>query len=149
MNAESLSFRDARFDVVYSFGVLHHLTNTDNAVQEIRRVLKSDGRAIIRVNTKGWWYYLRIILWQGILQGKLFRMPKQEVINQNTTIAQASPLVKYYSRKQVCRLFSSFIILRIERNYLGGTFAVLPYWLGEGLLAKLCGNHWMIEVEKK
>ena len=149
MNAENLSFPDASFDVVYSFGVLHHLANTDKAVQEIQRVLKRHGRAIIRVNAKGWWYYLRIIFWQGILQGKLFYLPKQEMINKNTTIADASPLVKYYSKKQVRQLFSSLVILRIKRNYLGGTFAVLPYWLGEDLLAKLCGNHWMIEVEKK
>ncbi len=148
MNAENLSFADESFDIVYSFGVLHHLTNTEQAVQEIQRVMKSGGRAFIRVNAKGWWYYLRIMLWQGIIQGKLFRMPKQEVINRNTTIAKESPLVKYYSQKEVRQLCSPLTILRIQRNYLGGTFAFLPYWLSEGVLAKLCGNHWMIELKK-
>jgi|SRR3989338_2141510 len=148
MDAEKLSFADECFEVVYSFGVLHHLENTAKAIQEIHRVLKPNGHAFIRVNAKGWWYYLRIMLWQGIIRRKLFHLPKQEVINQNTTIAGASPLVKYYSKREVRELFRLFTTLRIERNYLGGKFAFLPYWLGERILAKIAGNHWMVEIAK-
>ncbi len=149
MDAEELLFPNESFEVVYSFGVLHHVLNTEKAVGEIQRVLQKNGKAFIRVNAKGWWYYIRILLWQGVLKRKLFHMAKQEVLNQNTTIAQASPLVKYYSKKEVCGLFNSFKIVRLQRNYLGGSFSFLPYWLGEGILAKIGGNHWMIELEKR
>jgi len=46
-DAESLDFADNSFDLVYSHGVLHHTPDTARAVQEIHRVLKPEGRAIV------------------------------------------------------------------------------------------------------
>jgi len=39
-DAEQLPFPDDRFDVVYSWGVLHHTPDTQRAVDEVRRVLR-------------------------------------------------------------------------------------------------------------
>ena len=46
-DAENLPFDDASFDVVYSFGVLHHTPNTQKAIDEVYRVLKPGGKIII------------------------------------------------------------------------------------------------------
>jgi len=46
-DAENLPFEGNTFDVVYSFGVLHHTPNTQRAINEIYRVLKPSGRFII------------------------------------------------------------------------------------------------------
>jgi ubiquinone/menaquinone biosynthesis C-methylase UbiE len=46
-DATSLDFPDATFDVVYSFGVLHHIPDADKAVAEIRRVLKPGGELLV------------------------------------------------------------------------------------------------------
>jgi len=46
-DAERLGFPDASFDVVYSHGVLHHTPDTQQAINEIHRVLKPSGRAIV------------------------------------------------------------------------------------------------------
>jgi SAM-dependent methyltransferase len=40
-------FQDHGFDVVYSFGVLHHIPDVDFAVKEIHRVLKPGGSLLI------------------------------------------------------------------------------------------------------
>ena len=44
-----LPFRDASFDAVYSMGTIEHFDETAQAVDEISRVLKPGGRAIIGV----------------------------------------------------------------------------------------------------
>jgi len=46
-DAENLEFADDSFDLVYSHGVLHHTPETQKAIDEIHRVLKPGGRALI------------------------------------------------------------------------------------------------------
>ena len=49
MDATAMRFADATFDVVYSFGVLHHIPDAERALAEIHRVLKSDGLLLFMV----------------------------------------------------------------------------------------------------
>lgn len=46
-DAESLPFPEARFDLAYSWGVLHHTPDTARALAEVRRVLVPGGRACV------------------------------------------------------------------------------------------------------
>ena len=46
-NAVSLDFPDSTFDVVYSFGVLHHIPEVEQAAAEIHRVLKPGGELLV------------------------------------------------------------------------------------------------------
>jgi SAM-dependent methyltransferase len=46
-DATSLDFPDGAFDVVYAFGVLHHIPDAERAVAEIRRVLKPGGELLV------------------------------------------------------------------------------------------------------
>lgn len=48
-DAENLAFRDDAFDVVYSWGVLHHSPDTPGAIREVRRVLRPGGVARVMV----------------------------------------------------------------------------------------------------
>ena len=56
-DAENLEFPDQSFDVVYSHGVLHHTPDIEAAVQEIHRVLKPGGRAIVMLYHRGSYNY--------------------------------------------------------------------------------------------
>jgi len=61
-NAEHLSFPDESFDWVFSHGVLHHTPNPQVALNEVYRVLKPGGRAIIMLYHKhSFNYFLRIM----------------------------------------------------------------------------------------
>lgn len=63
-NAEALNFPNETFDWVYSHGVLHHTPNPQRAVDEVWRVLKPNGRAIIMLYHKhSFNYCVRIMLY--------------------------------------------------------------------------------------
>jgi SAM-dependent methyltransferase len=48
-DAESLPFPEATFDLVYSWGVLHHTPDTEEAFRQVHRVLRSGGEARIMI----------------------------------------------------------------------------------------------------
>lgn len=52
MDAEALSFDDDFFDMVYSWGVLHHTPDTAKAIDEVYRVVKPDGEVRIMMYHK-------------------------------------------------------------------------------------------------
>lgn len=66
-NAENLRFPDASFDIVYSHGVLHHTPNTQRAIDEVHRVLKPGGRAIVMLyHKRSFNYYVRIMTYMRL-----------------------------------------------------------------------------------
>jgi SAM-dependent methyltransferase len=48
-DVRALPFRDASFDAIYSMGTIEHFDETERAVEEMARVLRPGGRAIVGV----------------------------------------------------------------------------------------------------
>jgi 2-polyprenyl-3-methyl-5-hydroxy-6-metoxy-1,4-benzoquinol methylase len=72
MDAEKMAFGRAKFDYVFSWGVLHHTKNMDTALAEVNRILKPGGKGLIMVYHKNSVvYYLHGLYWL-LLKGKLF-----------------------------------------------------------------------------
>ena len=46
-SAESLSFEDANFDIIFSVNTIHHLSNPLRAVEELLRVIKPGGKIVL------------------------------------------------------------------------------------------------------
>ncbi len=68
-NAERLDFADESFDVVYSYGVLHHTPEPARALAEVYRVLKPGGRAYVMLyHRHSFNYYARIL---GYMRARL------------------------------------------------------------------------------
>lgn len=154
-DAEDLQFKDDTFDLVFSFGVLHHTPNTRIALTEIRRVLKPDGKAIIMLYAKGWKHYLVKILYHGILHRELSKMTKQEFINKYSETDGDSPLSKVYSKSEVEDLFTGWNSVSIRRHKVGIYKWGAPYTtiLTELInrifkIERVIGENWLIKAIK-
>lgn len=66
-NAERLSFADESFDIVYSYGVLHHTPRPERAFAEVHRVLKPGGRALLMLyHRRSFNYCIRILTYMRL-----------------------------------------------------------------------------------
>jgi ubiquinone/menaquinone biosynthesis C-methylase UbiE len=108
-DAEFLPFKSNFFDIVYSYGVLHHSPNTAQCVEEVHRVLKPGGEARIMI------YHLRscvaLMLWiiHCLLKGRPWRSPRWAIYHY-----LESPGTKAYTVKEARKLFASFAAIRIR-----------------------------------
>lgn len=108
MDAEHMEFPDSSFDTVWSWGVIHHSSDTQKVLREIHRVLKPGGEAIVMVYHRGWWnYYFLGVLIHGIVSGRLFKKGSLHKTMQSVT---DGAIARYYSSRSweraVAPLFS-------------------------------------------
>ena len=68
-DAHYLPFPDNSFDVVVCSEVLEHVSNPEKVLKEINRVLKSDGIAIVEMDTGNWMFKLIWHVWTNIFKG--------------------------------------------------------------------------------
>lgn len=159
-DAENLSFPDNSFDIVYSWGVLHHSPNTPKAIEEVRRVLRPGGTARIMI----YHYYCMVgyMLWAryGLMRGKPFRTLADIYANHLEspgtkcyTLAEGREMTKNFSKADVRVLLSFGDLLQGEvgqrhRGLLLSTAKLLwPRWLIRTLF-KGHGGQLLIEVTK-
>ena len=145
-DAENLPFKTGVFDVVYSYGVLHHTPNTAGAIRELYRVLVVGGKSRVMLYKKGASYiYVRL---RGLLTGDAFKMSREEVISK---WYDQTPLSKMYSKAEAGRLFEEFEGVHFQVVQYGGVrenpklvlyyrlITLLPFienWLGSFLIIK-------------
>ncbi len=133
-DAENLNFPDESFEVVYSFGVIHHTPDTQRAASEIHRVLKRGGKAIVMVYHRSSLYYWgSIILKRGLLHRELWKASPDELMSRYVehTETDGRPLVKAYTSGEVRKMFAMFSDCKVEvnqltRQELGGIGQKLP-----------------------
>jgi ubiquinone/menaquinone biosynthesis C-methylase UbiE len=151
-DAETLPFPDASFDVVYSNGVIHHTPNTQRVVDEIYRVLKPGGKAIVMVyaeNSLHFWRNLVIVL--GLKQHLLDTFSISEIMSRHVEITEnnARPLVKVYTKQRLRQLFAKFPRASIvQRQMVAAEVPRFLNWIQLPTLGRLMGWNLIIKAQK-
>ncbi len=152
-DAESLMFGDNTFDVVYSNGVLHHTPNTRRVVQEIHRVLKPGGHAVIMMYAENSLHYWRNLVWAiGLKQRQLGEWSMGEIMSRSverSDHAGARPLVKVYTKRRLRRLFDGFTDIQVaQRQMVAAEVPRLLTWVPLPTLGRLIGWNLIIRARK-
>jgi ubiquinone/menaquinone biosynthesis C-methylase UbiE len=111
-DAENLPFAANSFDVVYSYGVMHHSTDTAKCMREACRVLKPGCEARImlyhHVSLTAIMLWLRFGLWRG------------QSIRQCVYENLESPGTKTFTRSEAVKLMRDFENISIDQAFSPG-----------------------------
>ena len=103
-DAEALPYRDRTFDLVWSWGVIHHSARTTRVVREIARVTKPGGQARVMVYNRQGTAARYILLRHYLLGGEFLRHSSDETLWRWTDGYTA----RYYHQEQFEDLFRGF-----------------------------------------
>jgi SAM-dependent methyltransferase len=103
-DAERLPFANETFDLVYSWGVIHHSPDTARAANEIIRVLRPGGQFKVMIYHK--WSLVGLMLWlrYGLARGR----PYLSLARIYSSYLE-SPGTKAYTRREAAKLFAGAI----------------------------------------
>jgi len=100
-DAENLPYSDESFDLVYSWGVIHHSPDTIKCLKEIIRVTKVGGKIKLMIyNRYSLFAFYRWLL-SGLLKGKPFRSLKNVLFYDQESLG-----TKAYTFKEVKKILS-------------------------------------------
>ena len=124
-DAENLPFFDNSFDIVYSYGVLHHSPNTEKSIVELYRVLKPGGQAIVMLYSK--WSancIFRTSIHNGLIRKELFkgyslkRILSEWTELQSKTDNSTNPLTQVFSFRQIKKMFNKYTSISLEKHFI-------------------------------
>ncbi len=145
-DAEDLPFPNHSFDVVYTFGVLHHTPDARRAVDEIRRVLRPGGRLIVGVYHRYSAYYLCTVLLESYLLARRFLQESyRRTLSriEHREQSDACPLVRLYSRRQLRTLLRQFRQVEIRCVHLDRRhFARLARFVSPERIRRFAARGW-------
>jgi len=115
-DAENLPFADETFDIVYSYGVMHHSPDTHRCIREAWRVLKPGGEAKIMIyhhpSLTGIMLWVRYGIWRG------------RSMHQCVYAHLESPGTKTYTKAEAAALMSGFCNVEMKLAFSPGDLLV-------------------------
>jgi ubiquinone/menaquinone biosynthesis C-methylase UbiE len=134
-DAENLPYADETFDVVYSWGVIHHSEHPERIVAEIHRVLRSGGTFIGMLYARRSLVAAKLWVRRALLAGKPFRSLADVVANH-----MESQGTKAYTPDEVHEMFRAFSSVSVrsiatiyDQKWLGPLARLVPDVLGWNL----------------
>jgi SAM-dependent methyltransferase len=100
-SGEALPFADGTFDLVYSWGVIHHAEHPHRIVREIRRLLAPGGQARVMLYGRQSWAAYKLWARHALLVGR----PRRSLSAVIATHLE-SPGTRAYTRREIELLFA-------------------------------------------
>jgi len=146
-DAEQLPFKTDSFDLVYSWGVLHHTPDTQQAIKEVCRVTRPGGEICIMLYHRHSLVALQLYLMYGLFAFKPLRSLKDILANHHE-----SPGTKAYTVAEAQQMFSVFKDVKLKVRLTPydlryGRDRYLPKWVGN-LVPKRLGWFLVIRGQK-
>jgi len=124
VDAEVLPFPDESFDLVYSWGVIHHSAHPERIIKEIKRVLKPGGKYIGMMYNRHSIAALKLWVRYGLLKGKPLRRFADVIWHDLESVG-----TKAYSVSELNELFSSFNSLLLKPVITSSDIGRWTAWL--------------------
>jgi ubiquinone/menaquinone biosynthesis C-methylase UbiE len=115
-DAEELPFNDDFFDVVYSWGVLHHTPHTDRAIAEAVRVAKPGGTIKLMLYNRRSLVAIKHWLRYALLKGRPFRTLSDVIYHDMESIG-----TKAYTQREVLRMLEHLPVENVHIDAAAST----------------------------
>ena len=126
LDAEILPFDENVFDVVYSWGVIHHTENPQILINEIKRVLKPGGIFIGMIYGRHSPLAFKFWVKHALFKGKLWLNFADIIWDKVESIG-----TKSYTKNEVIDLFKSFNAVKIQPIITKYDRDDYPKWLSK------------------
>ena len=128
------------FDLIYSFGVIHHTPHPEKVFEEIKKYCKPETEIRAMLYSKWCWKVLWILLTYG--RGRFWKA--SELISKHSEAQTGNPIAYVYSFWGIKKLMKDYKILEIYKEHIFPYvikkyveyeyqkvwyFRWLPYWL--------------------
>jgi SAM-dependent methyltransferase len=130
-DAEHLAFPDNSFDIVYSYGVMHHSPDTQRCLREAWRVLKPGGQLKVMLYHHPSWTGFMLWVRYGIFRGKSVRESVYEFLEspgtKSFTCDEVRQMLAGFANVHMRQVFSpgDLLLHRPSRRFQGTAFRIV------------------------